>query len=192
MCSKIGRATGLVLVVCGAAMSGGCLGRLVRESVGAVTGAAGKVVDIKEAVDLTEYKGLRVDPLTVSPGLSVANDMPTLIQEQWVKAGDNYNLPADGMPALVIKGEIIHYEMGGAVDQAIGPLQEVIVRSRLIDARSGTLLGEANLIGRAKATTESGKGHLAEGEGKALRKWFKQHGLKAKDQKDKDKEGKED
>lgn len=159
-------------------LSTGCVGRLIRESIGVVKGAAGAVVEIKEPKDLSHYKGLRVDPVTVTPGMKVADETTGLIERQWTKCGPKLQLTPDGEPKLVLRGEIIHYEMGGAVDQAIGPLQEIILRAKLLDAATGELLGEANLLGRAKATTESGRPKLAVGTAKAVRKWLSAHGLK--------------
>ena len=73
------------------------------------------------------------------------------------------------------------------MDTAIGPLEEVIVRTKLIDAASGQLLTEANLIGRSKSTTAGGAKHLAAGAGKALKSWLKQCGLKGGDEDEKEK-----
>src|SRR5262249_62178224 len=91
-------------------------------------------------------------------------------------AGGAVALSATATPALAVSGEIVHYESGGAVDTAIGPLQEVIVRTKLTDVASGQLLGEANLIGRAKSSSASGEENLSEGAGKALEKWLQEHG----------------
>jgi hypothetical protein len=85
---------------------------------------------------------------------------------------------------LKLSGEIIHYESGGVVDAAIGPLSEVIVRCKLYDASTNELLTEANLIGRSKATTSSGSRNLAEGVGKAMSMWLKEHGFKSGDDKE--------
>ncbi len=100
------RSSLITVLVCGSLSlsATGCIGRLIREGVGAVTGAAGKVVDIREPSELTTYRGLRVEPLTVSPGLAVADDMPTLIHTQWVKVGDGVeDLTAAGSPVLGLR-----------------------------------------------------------------------------------------
>lgn len=164
----------------------GCTGRLISEGLATVTGAAGKVVDIRAARNLEKYKGLQVESLTVAPGVRVPGDMVMLIREQMMAAAEKRGLMPAGKPGLNVSAELIHYESGGIVDEAIGPLEEVILRTKLMDAETGNVLAEANLVGRSKATTSSGAKNLAEGVGKALDKWLKQAGVKKAGEKDKD------
>jgi hypothetical protein len=166
---------GLVVMLVG--VTAGCVGRAIREGVGVVTGASGKVVDISPPPQLTQYKGLRIEPITVSQRLLLPQQMPELVRAELIERTHRAGLSSDGRPGLVLTGEIIHYEGAGAVDTAFGPLYEVIIRSKLTDAESGRVLCEANLIGRSKATSASSPEDLAEGAGKALRKWLKQCGL---------------
>jgi hypothetical protein len=164
----------------------GCMGRLITEGVATATGASGKVVYVTRGMELAKYKGLTIESITVSPGLKTPPDITDLIRTQLIEAAGKKGLTGDGKPMLKLSGEIIHYESGGVVDEAIGPLEEVIVRCKLSDATSSELLTEANLIGRSQATSSSGAKHLAEGEGKALGKWLKEHGLKGADEKEKE------
>jgi hypothetical protein len=163
----------------------GCTGRLISEGVATVTGASGKVVDIRVTRSLSKYKGFKIESLKAAPGVMTPADMPTLIREQLMAAAEKRGLTANGQPAIKVAGEIIHYESGGIVDEAIGPLEEVIVRTKLTDAQSGELLAEANLVGRSKATTSSGAKNLSEGVGKAFDKWLKDGGLKKAGEKEK-------
>jgi len=87
---------------------------------------------------------------------------------------------------LTLSAEIIHYETAGVVDTAIGPLAEVIVRAKLVDAQTGEVVAQANLIGRSKATMSSGAKDLSAGVGKALDKWLKEGGLRKAGEKEKD------
>src|SRR5438309_1456141 len=61
--------------------------------------------------------------------------------------------------------------------------------TKILDARNNSVLAEANLLGRSKASSSSGQKNLSEGAGKALAKWLKQAGLpeiKEKDKKEKE------
>jgi len=154
------------------------MSRAISEGVATVTGASGKVVDIAKGPRLTSYEGIRIADISVSPGLKVPADIPALIRKEFTDAAQKAGLTGGGTPALKLSAEIIHYESGGVVDEAIGPLEEVVVRTKIMDAADGKLLAEANLIGRSKATTSSGAKNLAEGLGKAMAKWLKASGLK--------------
>lgn len=175
-----GKAALILLCVAGLAC-GGC-GRVLGEGAGVVLGASGKVVAQRNPPSLARYAGLRVDSIGVASGIYAPSGLPGMIRSEFEQtARKELRLTADGTPALVVSGEIVHYESGGTVDELIGPLQEVIVHTRLTDADSGQLLGEANLVGRAKSSTASGAENLAEGAAKALEKWLKEHGAKRKE-----------
>ncbi len=159
----------------------GCVSRVIREGTGAVRGASGKVVELHTPSSLANYRGLTIESITVAKGLRVPSDIVTLVRQGYADAHDGLVLTPGGSPALSVSGEIIHYETGGTVSKAIGPLQEIVVRTQLIDAGSQQFLGEANLIGRAKALTSGGARNLAEGAGKALSKWLRNSGVKKAD-----------
>ena len=159
----------------------GCVSRAIREGAGAVRGASGKVVELQATSSLAHYQGLTIESITVAQGLSVPSDIVTLVRQGYADAAKDLVLTSAGSPALSVSGEIIHYETGGTVSKAIGPLQEIIVRTQLIDAGSKQFLGEANLVGRSKALTSGGAHNLAEGAGKALAKWLKDSGVKKDD-----------
>ncbi len=153
----------------------GCMGRMIREGAGVVTGASGKAVELQplSGRQLDQYGSISFDSLgTDMP--NVPSSLPDRIRRQTLEALREKKLFGDGGPALVIRGRIIHYETGGAVDAAIGPLQEVIARVELADASGGTI-GVANIIGRAKSLTAGGEGNLAEGAAKGIVEWISQH-----------------
>ena len=169
----------VALFVCTANV--GCVSRVIREGAGAVRGASGKVVELHTPSSLANYRGLTVESITVAKGLRVPGDLVTLVRQSYADAAKDLVLTPSGSPALAVSGEIIHYETGGTVSKAIGPLQEIIVRTQLIDAGSKQFLGEANLIGRSKALTSGGSHNLTEGAGKALSKWLRNSGVKKDD-----------
>ena len=169
----------VALFICAANV--GCMGRVIREGAGAVTGASGKFVELHTPSSLANYRGLTVESITVAQGLRVPGDIATLVRQSYADAIEDLVLTPGGSPALAVSGEIIHYETGGTVSKAIGPLQEIIVRTQLIDAGTKQFLGEANLIGRSTALTSGGSHNLAEGAGKALTKWLHDSGVEKDD-----------
>ncbi len=169
----------IALFICTANV--GCVSRAIREGAGAVRGASGKVIELHTPSSLANYRGLTVESIKVAQGLRVPDDLVTLVRQSYADAGKDLVLAPAGSPALEVSGEIIHYETGGTVSKAIGPLQEIIVRTQLIDAGSKQFLGEANLVGRSKALTSGGAHSLAEGAGKALAKWLRDSGVKEDD-----------
>lgn len=174
-------ATTLVMLMAVAAMCTGCVGRMVSEGMGAARGASGRAVENGATPRLTSYKGLRVEAITIAAGSQAPDSIARMIQADLQSAASKRGLMAEGEPALKLVGEIIHYESSSTMSKAIGPLAEVIVRARLIDAGSGKVVAEANLVGRSKATTSSGNADLAGGVGKALGKWLKAGGVEGED-----------
>ena len=155
----------------------GCMGRLFSEGMGTARGASGKSVEMGAAGDFTKYKSMSIAAITVSPGLQTPAGVADMIRTDLAAAAAERGLKRDGTPGLRLSGEIIHYETGSVVDTAIGPLEEVVVRTTLTDAQSGSVVAETNLIGRSKATSSSGAKHLSAAVGKALDEWLEEGGL---------------
>lgn len=175
-------ATAVALLIVSANL--GCMSRAISEGIGVVTGASGKVVNIEKAKSLEQYRGFKVDALIVTPGLEAPPTLPVTIREQLLKVAGKKELTPGGTPTLLISGEVINYESADVVDTAIGPLEEVIVRARLMDGESREVLAVANLIARAKSTTAGGEARLSEGVGKALSKWLNKAGVGKEEQDD--------
>ena len=119
--------------------------------------------------------------ITISPGLPTPPNVTMMLRQQILEEIDKRGLKAGGQPGLKLSAEVIHYETGGVVDTAIGPLEEMIVRTKLYDAASGAVLTEANLVGRSKATMSSGPENLSRGVGRALDRWLDECSLKKPD-----------
>lgn len=165
----------------------GCVSRMVGEGMGATLGASGKVIASGMAPDLTRFKSLHIEPIVVAADVQVPAEMPAMIRVDMATAAAARGLAPEGeQAALNLSGEIIHYETAGTVDTAIGPIAEVIVRTRLADAQTGKVIAQANLVGRSKATSSSGPKSLSGGVGKALDKWLKEGGLRKAGEKERD------
>jgi hypothetical protein len=154
------------------------MGRAITEGLGAATGASGRAVEVSQTANLTRYKGLAVERLSTASGLRVPLGMADMIRTDLAVAGEKRGLLAKGTPQLRLRGEIIHYEDSSTVDTLIGPLEQVIVNVKLIDARSGKVVAAANLIGRARSSSASSSASISKGVGKALDQWLKVSGLK--------------
>ncbi len=126
--------------------STGCMSRAIKEGIGVATGASGKVVEVQRVTNLSRYKGFTVDSLTAAPGLKMPAEVPAMIRQHFNEVAAKRDLKPNGVPALKLVGEVIHYESAGAVDTAIGPLEEVIVRTKLIDTESGQVLTEGTAV----------------------------------------------
>jgi hypothetical protein len=121
---------------------------------------------------------MNVDEITIANGVNAPSEMPAMIRSDIVSVTDRRGLGNGGNPRLRLSGEIIHYEDGTKMDSVIGPFEEVILRTRLIDVQSGAVVQETNLIGRSKAVTSSGVESLSEGVGKALDTWLTNGGAR--------------
>lgn len=155
----------------------GCMGRIIGEGVGVVTGASGKVIPFTGPKRLTAYRGFHIESLTVTPGLKTPPALVSLVREELGRMAARKGLSGGAKPTLVFRGEIVNFESAGVVDTAIGPLEEVIVRATLADGENAEVLATANIIGRAKSTSAGGEKRLSEGVGKALGKWLKEGGI---------------
>jgi hypothetical protein len=166
-------ATGVMCV-----LSAGCMSRFIHEGVGTARGASGKVVESGSAQKLAEYKSLTVESVTVARSLSNLDRVAGMIRTHFESVAQKRGLSGSESPGLRLSGEITHHESADAVDTVTGPLEEVIVAATLTDAQSGQIVAQANLIGRAKATTASGDENLADGVRKALEEWLDKHSVR--------------
>jgi len=158
-------------------LSFGCLGRMFSEGMGEATGASGKVVEPGMTPDLRNYKSLRIESISIASGSQTPAEMPDMIQADLKAVTQKRGLASEETPGLRLSGVITQYETSSTTDTVIGPLSEVIVQAKLIDAQSGNVVAEANLIGRSKASTSSNVNDLSAGVGKALDQWLKDGGL---------------
>ena len=170
------RRTLLIVTFTGVLMTqSGCMGRAIREGAGAALGAEGRVLEHSNPGDLSRFEGVQMVTITWAPGVNPEPGVANLIRDEYYERAEKVGLVRGGAPAVNIEGQIIHYESGSIAGQVTGPLSEVIVRVKIEDAISTQILGEANLVGRSKATTSGGRHNLAEGTGRALEKWLEDH-----------------
>ncbi|HPZ99030.1 MAG TPA: hypothetical protein PLT93_12900, partial [Phycisphaerae bacterium] len=87
-------------MLCG--FNGGCMSRAISEGIGVVTGASGKVVDIVRPTLLVHYRGLKIESITVTPGLKTPANLTSLIRENLEKVATKKKLTQDGRPQLLL------------------------------------------------------------------------------------------
>ncbi len=160
----------------------GC-SRMFKEGMG-TQGASGKVSDPQTSLALSNYKGMTINELTIANGVTVPSGMSSMIRNDMLAIADKRGLERLGNPGLTLSGEIVHYETDNKLDAVVSPFQEVIVRTRLTDSRSGDIVQETNLTGRAKASSSSGDKSLSAAVGKALNTWLKNGGVASNGEKD--------
>jgi len=72
----------------------------------------------------------------------------------------------------VIEGDVVHFETEGLSAILLGPLEEIVVKARLVDADTGKVLARARCVGRIDARLTKGADKVAEGLGKAFAAWI--------------------
>jgi len=168
-----------VLVLAASMLAGGCTGTIIREGAGVALGAKGTFMPIKpvaaseEDRPLGAYKRFELAVLTDDIGGKTPADLLDHLSVAFKEELAKKKLPdAPGGKTLVLRGRIIHYESASTLGFAMGPLEEVIVRTEMVDKDSGKVLGVANCIGRTKERVNAGVKKKAEGLAKGLVAWI--------------------
>jgi len=169
-----------VLIVLAAALAApGCVGTIITETAGVALGAKGTFLPIqpvaadKNARPLGAYQHFEIGTITDDIAGKTPGDflglLPAALEKQLKEA--ELRKPT-GTKTLVLRGKIIHYESSGTLGFALGPLEEVIVRTEMVDKESNKVLGVANCIGRTTERVNVGVDEKAEGLAKAFVKWI--------------------
>jgi hypothetical protein len=168
-----------LLVAAVAVVAPGCVGTALKEGAGVALGAKGTFLPIEplaaagEARPLGAYRRFELGELVDGIGGKVPPDLLGHLPEAFHKQLEEAKLPnePDGK-ALVIRGTIIHYEDASVLGFLVGPLEQVIVRTELVDKDSGKVLGRANCVGRTTERINAGVRMKAQGLAKAFVKWI--------------------
>lgn len=169
-----------LIILLGAALTAtGCTGTIIREATGAVMGGKGTFMPIqplaadKTTKTLGDYTNFELGAITDGIGGKMPDELIPQLQAAFSKEVSDARLPNDSVgKTLVIRGTVVHYESASTVGYVLGPLEEVICRTELVDKASGQVLGVANCVGRTKAATSSGVKEKAAGLAKAFVKWI--------------------
>jgi len=176
----------LVALAALAILAQGCVGRAIKEGVGTVRGAKGTFApikplsEIKDQPVLAQYTNFELGPIVDDLGGRTPVELWQFLPGEFQKALLKKRLPMQpGGKTLLVRGRVIHYESAGTLGMAIGPLEEVIVRTELVDKTTGKVLAVGNCIGRTEETVNSGVQKKAEGLAKAFVAWIDAHYPKA-------------
>jgi hypothetical protein len=84
----------------------------------------------------------------------------------------NQPVNAAGNNVLVVRGQIIYYERGGAADHLWGPLEEAVAIVSLVDKSTGATVAQAGCVGRSNASSSMVVESKADGLAEAVAGWI--------------------
>lgn len=155
----------------------GC-SRFAKEGIGYARGARGLYVPLKAVASetqsemLAQYQRFELARLTDDFGGRTPGELWNHLETEFYKQLAEKCLPnAQSGKTLLIRGEILHYEGSGIIEQ-ISPLEEVIARIELVDKDSGQVIETANCIGRTKESCNIGVAKKGEGLARAIVSWL--------------------
>lgn len=151
----------------------------IKEGVGFATGPKGIYEPIqppKGAGQSTMFAGYRrfeLGPITDNTGSQVPQEFFNYLPKAFDKQLADSYLPNDPSgPTLMIRGQVIYFESEDLVGEVVGPLEEVIVRTELVDSQTGQVVATGNCVGRTDTRVNLGLQKKAEGLAKAFTKWL--------------------
>ncbi|HUS92363.1 MAG TPA: hypothetical protein VM695_10960 [Phycisphaerae bacterium] len=156
----------------------GCTTAL-KEVAGTALGAKGTFTPIqplaagKDERPLGQYERFELGPIQDGIGGNVPGSFFTYLPAEFAEQLRGKKLPdRPGGKTLEVRGTITHYEASGTLGVVLGPLEEIIVRTQLVDKDTGSVLGEANCVGRTTERVNMGIKQKAEGFAKAVVGWI--------------------
>lgn len=169
----------MLALLAAALPAAGCVSTAIREASGAVLGAKGTYMQIqplapdKETKVLGAYSRFELGDIADGIGGKTPADLVSFLQREFPDEVRDARLPdSDTGKTLTVRGTIIYYESTSTVDYALGPMEEAICRTELVDKATGQVLAVANCVGRTNAVNNSGVKSKASGLAKAFVKWI--------------------
>lgn len=173
------RVTGWIFVMAavGAAPSSGCIA--LSEGVGAARGAKALYMQIRPDAataagrPLVRYTRFELGNFTDEIGGKVPPELMPYFRMEFKEQMEEHGLVSRASgKTLLIRGQILHYEGSGTMGVLLSAVEEVIVRTELVDKSSGKVLAVANCIGRSKTRVNRGVDKKAEGLAKSVAQWI--------------------
>jgi len=175
--NRLPKLLALALPACLAAS--GCTGTILREGAGVALGAKGIVAPIqplaasKSDRPLGDYTRFELGAMEDDTGGKVPADFYAALPREFQEELARKKLPDEaGGKTAVLRGRIIHYEDASTLLSVLGPMEEVICRTELVDKDSGKVLGVANCVGRTTENVNRGARKKADGLAKAFAAWI--------------------
>jgi hypothetical protein len=172
------RVLAMIGVMAAAMASQGCVERLVGEGMEGAMGAKGAYYQekalgpAKDHKALAEYQRFELGEVKNSTGKFMPAEFMTYMPQQFQAKLADSDLPkgASGK-TIVFRMNVVHYEKSDAVDNVMGPFEEVVARVELVDKGSGEVKAAGVAVGRTEKSVNIGPEKKAEGLAKALIKW---------------------
>ncbi|MCL2701532.1 MAG: hypothetical protein FWE88_07545 [Phycisphaerae bacterium] len=172
----------LVCVLAAPLFAGGCMGRAISEGVGLALGPKGVAVPItpishaKRDHALARYTMFETEVFANHFGGHLPRGITTHVRPALERAlAERHIRSRRGGQTLLIRGQILHYETAALVDNALGPLEEVIARVYFVDKDTGHILGVYNCVGRTTQTVNLGVDKKVEGLAEAIANVIARH-----------------
>ena len=169
----------LLLAASVACVAPGCVGQVFKEGSGVVMGAKGTFMPIVPLaganVDrpLGAYTHFELGTITDEIGGRIPPEFVPLLEAAFPQQLRKAGLPdSPGGRTLLLRGAVIHYESSSTMGFVLGPLEEAIVRTEMVDKATGKVLATANCLGRTEARVNAGAREKAEGVAKGMVKWI--------------------
>ena len=163
-----------VVVVATMLLATGC-GTIIGEGVGLVRGGQGTFIPMSPLLAdpylLASYSHFRIGTMNDETGLvppAFFDYASMQLQAELAEEG----LGANVGQTCIIEGDVVHFETEGTVAIILGPMEEIVVKARLVDADTGQVLALARCVGRIDTRLNKGIEKVAEGLGKAFAAWI--------------------
>ncbi|MCE5326952.1 MAG: hypothetical protein LLG01_11120 [Planctomycetaceae bacterium] len=167
----------LVMIAISLAALSGC-GTAISEGAGKAFGPEGVVVPIhpstlSTAEPLREYSRFELGTFTNDIAGQLPADLLGQFRAHFPEMLAKYKVATGtGGKTLLIRGVVLNYEGSGSLAVITSAVEEVVVRTELVDKESGRVLATANCIGRSTTRVNRGIDKKAEGLAKAVAKWI--------------------
>jgi len=155
-------------------LASGC-GTIAGETIGFFQGGKGTFAFLSPKYAdqslLAAYTNFRIGAMNDETGLVPAGFFDRASVQMQADLLDK-GLGNDAGKTAVIEGDVVHYETEGSMAMILGPMEEIVVKSRLVDEETGQVLARARCVGRIDARVNKGADKVAEGLGKAFASWI--------------------
>ena len=164
----------VAVVVAGALLTSSC-GTAIKEGIGLFRGGQGTFVPTSprhaDPSLLARYTDFRIGAMNDETGLVPAGFFDHARMQLQAELAEKGLLAAAGRTCL-IEGDVVHFETEGTVAIILGPMEEIVVKARLVDQDTGEVLARARCVGRIDTRLNTGVEKVAEGLGKAFAAWI--------------------
>jgi hypothetical protein len=148
----------------------GCM-RTVDEVKAGFEGAEG-IVTPYAGESLASYSNFELE-INNDIGDHLPPRFTAYLRQEFAKRMAEKQIPQDPRgKTAVVSVEIRYFELQGTYGKMMARVEEVIARGKIVDKKSGHVLGTADLVGRTTEYVAAGTQKKAEGLAKAIVEWI--------------------